>query len=1818
MADRDTISNVKHFENTPYFDDFDETKNYHRILFRPGFAVQARELTQLQTSLQNQIDKLGQAFYSDGDRVLGGKGTLLAGDKYAYIKLEALHNSGAISGYVSEFLNTDITGATSGVVAEVINVVAASGGDPDTLYVKYKNSGTNKITKTFAVGEAISSNASTVRSATIGQGSGSGIANAIGKGSAFNVEEGIYFISGSFVHIPSETIVLDKYTNTPTYIIGLQVTETDVSSTDTGHSLLVDNAQGSPNHTAPGANRYVINTVLIKESDITLASRTVNEYIHLITVENGEILNKDENQIDTEFLDRIETRTKETHGDYVLSPFILDIKEHLRQNNNKGFLDSSQGGNANKIAIGIEPAIAYIDGRRIEKTKTEHVILDNIRANSSTQRVDNVRRSTGFGNFIKLKPDTVEGTPDINGFTTLNLTNDSGVVQATARARGFEYFTDAAATTPSPCFELYIFDVTIASGKSFSAVTKVVQGTSFEAELLPAADGQRFKTGDNLLVYKLPFEAVQTLQDGSGNNTIDFNVRKRLTGSGNVSGGSVSFNIPTGFSLANDDDVIIHAGTLSDNVDSVEVADGTVTDNGTSVTVASLGSSFNGKAATGIFTLRKLNDTPKSKGTIQTINNESITANGSASYELSNVDIQELTEITDVNGNDVTDKFILDNGQRDSFYDRGKIILKGGQSVPAGAMQVDYKCFIHAGAGNHFSVDSYSDYTSIPTYKGLNLRDCIDFRPSVTTSASQTEDAQFTATGSSSLVIIQPTGNAEMELAFHLPRIDKLFLTKEGQYKLVSGVPSINPTEPEGLENSIHLYTLNLNPYVFDVGDVVPTKIDNKRYTMQDIGGLEKRVKRLEYYTSLSLLEKSAKDAQIFSATEPDLTNERFKNGFIVDGFFGHNVGDTSHPDYDIGVDKVNGILRPKSDNRNVNLIRAAGDEPANMAAAISGNKAVKSTRGGIITMPYNVVTEINQPLSSYAEFVNPYNVVVWDGTIKLSPESDEWKDVDQRPDIIIDDNSAYEQFVNMAESQGILGTVWNEWETNWTGREVLSTTRQNRGTFRRDTATRLRGVDGTGRANRARADVVTTTTAVLNTGTQTRDGLETYVTHDTETKEIGNYVVEVNFIPFMRSRRVYFNAELLKPSTKLYAFFNGVNITSYCNQNKSGTNHVNSEFLEFSDQSNVKTFSDKTQWVNDSGATSGTSGVLETDASGRCIGSFIIPRNDALQFKTGTREFKLTDDSLNNSANSTTSASENFYAQGILETYQKTIISTKVPRLAFREVSETNTITRRTNEVSHEVIRWADPLAETFLVSNRGGMFTTGIDIFFAVKDSAIPVQVSIREVENGYPTQRVVPGADVVVYPGDISLPTDTSANAGVGNADTATSINWDFPVFLKEGQEYAIVLISNSDIYKVYVAETSKFDLTNANHRISKQPFNGVFFTSQNASTWTAEQNKDLKFKLKRASFVGDASNNATVVLSNDTIEVKDLGVDPLIFESNVSGNCNIRVIHPNHGMYGGDDVHKVTIAGVPTSPATINGIAASSINGTHLVKDAQHDSYVIRIPSDVATTLGQRGGGASVTASENQMYDTGYLAVNSLEFPGDPETDADDVKITYQHRGLRSKSQNADSGQVHYTFSDNKTILGNKNVFFDEPFSIASATNVTYKSLSNNLLLTCTLSNAGIENLSPVIDLNRTSFNAIQNRINEPVNTETNYVAETSGTGTSSVAKYITKRVELATDGTQLDMFLNINRPTHTSVEVYVKTSGDTDVDFDDIGWTLVNPNSVVSFNDRNEYNEVGYVATPASAFNSFSVKIVLKSQRSSSVPTIKDFRAIATT
>ena len=165
------------FNVSPYYDDFTESKKFHRILFRPAFAVQARELTQSQTQLQNQIESLSDHLFDKGAMIIPGE---IGYDlKYYAVKL----TSKSVSD-LSTYIDTTLTGATSGVTAKVVNAVATDGTDPDTLFVKYQNTASDGAQIAFTHGETItSSNTSTA------------VVASCHTGSAAQIKQGIYYIN---------------------------------------------------------------------------------------------------------------------------------------------------------------------------------------------------------------------------------------------------------------------------------------------------------------------------------------------------------------------------------------------------------------------------------------------------------------------------------------------------------------------------------------------------------------------------------------------------------------------------------------------------------------------------------------------------------------------------------------------------------------------------------------------------------------------------------------------------------------------------------------------------------------------------------------------------------------------------------------------------------------------------------------------------------------------------------------------------------------------------------------------------------------------------------------------------------------------------------------------------------------------------------------------------------------------------------------------------------------------------------------------------------------------------------------------------------------------------------------------------------------------------------------------------------------------------------------------------------------------------------------------------------------------------------------
>jgi hypothetical protein len=1772
-----TTTNIKTFNATPYFDDYFrdyngqtvETKNYHRILFRPGYAVQARELTQMQTMLQAQIDRHGQYAFKDGSRVVNGEVSLNI--EFDYIKLESTFTySGTAynANNLSAFEGSLITGTgNSGnqVTALVLKAVPkVDASEPDTLYIKYQKSGgadsdTLNVEK-FAEGEVIVSNADPVKYAMVGGGSNtdganaaSTISNSIGKGSAVSISEGVYFISGCFIYVSASTLILDKYTNNPSYIIGLQVAENIVTSgTD---ASLVDNAQGVPNTSAPGANRYQIATTLIKQP-IDIASRTVDKYITLLNVDNGIIVvDKTDKTADTGLSLRLAKRTHDESGDYITKPFELEILEHLNDGTNFGkYLSGAEGGDANKIAIGIEPSTAYVQGYRNEKVGTTYIDVDKPRGSDATGFENETNTQINYGNYIRLDATTVQGTPDVQSFTPITLL-DSSVVVGTARVKSMEAF--------SASVRLYLFDIEITHAtKTFNDVDNVADtARSFVGQFLTADDGHRFDVGNNTSIFKLPQSAVKTLADPTRDTTYSI---KRFF-SATVTNEILTFTTSIGLFEDVNDIILAPAGAvIKTNVSGFKTGANTGNGKTTMAYDCSAGglNIANGVVVQGIGTIKKT-ISPKVKTNTTFTKTISVTNSDQQTYALDKSDIIEIVSITDSSGIDQTNNFTFDDGQRANFYTEGSLQkLSGTAGIPTGNMVVVFKYYTH-GAGDYFCVDSYptEDYGNIPIFVGpggeFELRDCIDFRPRKSDDSSGSNN--FTGTGSS-LSGSPKVGHAlTADVNYYLPRIDKLIIKRDGAFEIIKGVPSPYPQPPEDKEDGLTLYSLKLKPYIFDLGDVIPEIKDNKRYTMRDIGKLDKRIKNLEYYTSLSLLEQSAADVHMVDSAGLS----RFKNGMIVDSFKDQSVANMGHPECSESVDKENGILRPECPTNNVNLITASN---------IAGT-AQKT--GSVWTMPFTQVSHTVQPYASVAINVNPYNVFTWNGRVHLSPESDEWKETDVRPDIIINDDGQYNQFVERAKEQGILGTVWNEWETNWTGRQVETsvssrkTTRSERRAWWRQEGFRSRR--GRRRGN-IRRDTTTTTTLSHN---QSRSGLRTDVTFDTVTRDSGNRIVEVNFVPFMRSRKIYFKATRMKPNTKVYAFFNDVNVTAFCREEA---------YQEWSETTSVLNYAGSTSHPGSS------SGILSTDNKGEISGTFIIPRNSTMKFKTGTKEFRLSDSQTNNKQAEGTGAETMFHAQGLIESTQRTITNTKVPRLETSRLNQDRVISETFRKTT---TTWHDPLAQTILIEKQGGLFASSVDLFFRTKynvktgdDVQIPVCVSIVTVENGIPTQTVVPGSEVDMYPGDVNI----SATAA-----SSTRFNFETPVYLQQDQEYAIVIQADCDEYEAWVAEMGGFDVTNANYRINKQPHGGSFFTSQNASTWTPDQSKDLKFTLNRAQFSVNASKEVTFV--NDIIQPTKLNPDSL---STTQNSGVITVIHPNHGIHQSSS--SVIIAGA----AAFNGIAANNINGTHIISNIKHDSYTITAKnSDVSTNNATgvgAGGGSNITATGNIHFDLCNIVASQMILP---ETD-----IRYYL--VSTSQQSIDGNETAYQAQDEIEVLPNMNEFFSNPRVISSPSNEDSGIKTFKLKAVFT---SNKDHLSPVLDANRLSVIAVQNKIGDNGTT-----AETNAYGGSELCKYITKKIDLVEEADVIDLYMSINRPSGTNIDLYYKTlPAGSDTDFDLLDWTYALPSNDMPINNSDDvYNEVKYSIDPAGSFGSMAFKIIMRSQNSSTPPTVKDFRAIAAT
>jgi hypothetical protein len=390
-------------------------------------------------------------------------------------------------------------------------------------------------------------------------------------------------------------------------------------------------------------------------------------------------------------------------------------------------------------------------------------------------------------------------------------------------------------------------------------------------------------------------------------------------------------------------------------------------------------------------------------------------------------------------------------------------------------------------------------------------------------------------------------------------------------------------------------------------------------------------------------------------------------------------------------------------------------------------------------------------------------------------------------------------------------------------------------------------------------------------------------------------------------------------------------------------------------------------------------------------------------------------------------------------------------------------------------------------LIDNKGGAFLTKVDIFFATMDTRIPVTLEIREVVNGYPGKRVLPFSRTTINPEQVNLSSNLVSLDGVNipSYDTPTTFTFKSPVYVQDAGEYCIVLISDSNKYKVWISQLGD-QIPGSSRTISEQPYNGVLFKSQNASTWTADQSQDLMFTIYRADF--DTSTVGTVQFVNDVLPYQTLDTDP--FQVTTGSNL-VRVWQKDHGLTVGARVI------ITDATGTITGIPSAELNGTKTVANIDLDSYTFNTTT-VSTGTGYYGGDA-IRATSQIQYDTVNPMCQVQNFS--------ETAIGYAIKTTSGRS--VDGSETPYItdigFGD---CLANSNNPFFSPCLVASEVNENVlMSGTKSVTFAVNISSTN-SSLSPVLDTHRMSLVAVSNRLNYPTHanvdvTPTDYITLFTG-------------------------------------------------------------------------------------------------------------------
>ena len=1777
----------------PYFDDFDQENQYYRVLFKPGFAVQARELTQLQTTLQDQVEQFGDNIFKEGSIVKGCNFTEL--DDLQFVKLIDIAGFDPRN-YISrrateEILGQEveldyvyeIVGGTSGLKANIIQAAQGYQTNPpdlNTFFINYTN--TSTIYKQFQSGEALTINlykfkvgtteaTATVPNVASAEDGISGLAvtslaNHVGNSFGIQSSPGIIFQKGHFLFAKDQTIVVSKYNNVPDGVsIGYQVTESLVNNLQ--DNTLYDNANGSNNENAPGADRLKMTPNLVALT--TTTGDTDSNFFTLVRFQNGNSVTvRDVSQYNV-LGEEMARRTYEESGNYILNDFPVQTDDRIPAGETESVVHALVG-----------QGTAYVKGYRVENSGDRAFEIDQI---STTEVVNAQSVSLNYGGYLGIT--SIQGTVPLN-YTAVALLNSSNANIGSATVIN---------VTPT---RIYLMAIKLTSG-TVSDIAKV-QGLSGNITVDPS---RLIESKTKALIFNTGLKSLFS--------TTDTLIPVRSSESATQTGNAITLNADPGedFACTNDDVLVI------DNTNTyIPVLSTTTTVNNSVLTINLDPAASSATNVTVYYNKRLIGSLngiePHNKIASNTY--VKVVYNPATSkYSLGFPDVYKLVSVVDSSGEDYTSSFRLKTNQKDTYYDISYMETIAGRPEPTGTLTVNLKVFeVSQATGEYFfTINSYPnslDSFDIPTYLSdsgtrYNLRECFDFRPhhakdpaASYTATEGTAPTISTAVGAYTTsffgappLLPAPGQNITSDIEYYLSRVDVIACDSYGQINLIKGqeerfaVPPRLDTDQLAIANvSIPgfpaLSRLNAAKQGKFEYAIKAKSTGIKAFTMKEMHALDKKIDNLSYYISLNQLES---DTQNLVITDENGLN-RFKNGFIVDPFNDLSLSNVEDASFNAAVPFNQRILTPsvKTYPLNLKYKTATG---STVFPSTSLPKVATIARDSSVDI-------INQPYASnFRNCVS--NFYKYEGDGAISPPYDGNYDTTTNPASIDIDLSS------LAET--ILDTV----------QEFVPMTDTSQTTTFTQTDRRGGGVE-------------TTTTTTTSSEIVVEPGAEAV-------SFVGDFMTNFAFEPFMAGRDIKIYMAGLRPSTRHYFFFDGVNVDAHIIPG---------------------TPADTVETVERYGA---KGAVVETDANGVLRAVFALPRET---FYVGDRVLQIADvDTLANIDSASTSKGFLTY-RAYNFSVEKTSLTTatRTPNVDVNTTVTTRNVARRR--------RGRDPLAQTFFIKKGMGagsnsVYLSEVDVFFKRVSTVNGISLQIREVVNGYPDTAILPFSVVHKVPSQLT-------SAVSDDASVATTFEFEAPVRLDVEKEYAFVLQPDASDpnYLVYTSKVGGSDLTPGDTQgsaIVQDWGDGVLFTSTNNSAWKSYQDEDVKFTIKRQNFVGPTGVVTMTNADHEFLTVENLNgrftQGELIYQEKTlqgSTEANVAIVAASTTVTGvslddtyavGDyikisqpspgvlfDIFEVTNV-VNANQLTVNKPAAFTSNPApaipvvagHLSYYNINNPYEMQLEDSTATST--RGFAAAGTITG---FDSGRTAT---------VTSVDNINLSYVQPMIMKTTDSSSKTSLTGTFVPPDAI----NTTYNQPMKFNdnnhfSKDGVVVYSKSNDPAgakafdIKVNLDNGSNITSTPFVDIEASSLIAYRYNL-------TNTPATTS--------KYIGKTIELAADldAEDLELILTGYRPTGTDFKVYIKAQHAFDNEpFDLLDWTELELfegvglfSSTTNIRDYREFkyripaaNKVGGVASGAFTYTStggtfteyrrFAIRIDLLSPNIHNAPTLRDYRGIA--